>query len=66
MLADKRTAIFAFMPIATLTKLSLAFGTDQILDGIDLSIERRERLAFTGRNGAGKSTLLGIVAGTCW
>ena len=63
MLAEKRTAIFAFMPIATLTKLSLAFGTDQILDGIDLSIERRERLAFTGRNGAGKSTLLGIVAG---
>ena len=60
---DKRTAVSAFMPIATLTNLSLAFGTDQILDGIDLSIEKRERLAFTGRNGAGKSTLLGIVAG---
>ncbi len=60
---DKRTAIFAFMPIVTLTKLSLAFGTDQILDDIDLSIEKRERLAFAGRNGAGKSTLLGIVAG---
>jgi len=28
------------------------------LDGIDLSIERGERLAITGRNGSGKSTLV--------
>ena len=51
------------MPVVTLTNISLAFGIDQILDSIDLSIEKRERLAFAGRNGAGKSTLLGIVAG---
>ncbi len=51
------------MPIATLTHLSLAYGTDQILDDIDLSIDSGERLAFTGRNGAGKSTLLGIICG---
>ena len=51
------------MPIATLTNLSLAFGTDQILDRIELSIENGERIAFTGRNGAGKSTLLGIISG---
>tara|TARA_B100000809_G_scaffold261509_1_gene310561 strand:- start:63 stop:2009 length:1947 start_codon:yes stop_codon:yes gene_type:complete len=51
------------MPIATLTNLSLAFGTDQILDRIELSIDGGERIAFTGRNGAGKSTLLGIISG---
>ncbi len=51
------------MPIATLTNLSLAFGTDQILNKIELSIESGERIAFTGRNGAGKSTLLGIISG---
>ena len=51
------------MPIATLTNLSLAFGTDQILDGIELSVEGGERVAFTGRNGAGKSTLLSIISG---
>ena len=51
------------MPIATLTNLSIAFGTDQILDRIELSIESRERIAFGGRNGAGKSTLLGLICG---
>jgi ATP-binding cassette subfamily F protein 3 len=34
-----------------------------ILDGIHLSIERRERVALIGDNGAGKSTLLKIAMG---
>ena len=51
------------MPLATLTNLSLAFGTDQILDRIELSIESGERIAFTGRNGAGKSTLFSLLCG---
>lgn len=51
------------MPLVTLTNLSLAFGTDQIFDAINLSIERGERIAFTGRNGAGKSTLLKVISG---
>ena len=51
------------MPIATLTNLSLAFGTDQIFNSIDLSVEKGERIAFAGRNGTGKSTLLGVIAG---
>lgn len=52
------------MPIATLNNLSLAFGTDQVLNQAELSVERGERLAFTGRNGAGKSTLLGLISGS--
>jgi len=51
------------MPIVTLNHLHLAFGTDQILSGAELTIEKGERLAFAGRNGAGKSTLLGIIYG---
>ena len=51
------------MPIVTVNKLSLAFGTDRILDDADLSIEPGERIAITGRNGAGKSTLLGLICG---
>ena len=52
------------MPIATLTNLSIAFGTDQILDHIELTIESGERIALAGRNGAGKSTLLNIISGS--
>ncbi|MBT4160206.1 MAG: ATP-binding cassette domain-containing protein [Gammaproteobacteria bacterium] len=51
------------MPIVTFNNLSLAFGTDQILDKAEQSIEAGERIAVTGRNGAGKSTLLGLISG---
>ena len=51
------------MTIATLANLTIAYGTDQILDQIDLSIESGERIALAGRNGAGKSTLLGLISG---
>lgn len=51
------------MPIITLNNVSLAFGTDQILDHADLKIEAGEHIAIAGRNGAGKSTLLRLIAG---
>jgi len=37
------------------------FGNRNVLDGIDLSIEKRERVALIGDNGSGKSTLIRIA-----
>ena len=40
-----------------------AFGDNQVLHGVDLLVQRGERLAIMGPNGIGKSTLLKIVIG---
>jgi ABC-2 type transport system ATP-binding protein len=42
--------------------LRKAFGTQQVLDGIDLEVESGTVFALLGPNGAGKTTLINILA----
>ncbi len=43
--------------------LHKAYGSKDILDGADLEIDERDRIAVIGRNGCGKSTLLRLLLG---
>ena len=51
------------MSLINIRELSLAFGADPLLDGINLNIEPGEKIALLGRNGCGKSTLMKVIAG---
>lgn len=50
-------------PITELQEVHLSFGEKEILAGIDLSIQPRERLVVIGQSGGGKSTLLRLILG---
>ena len=44
-------------------ELGKAYGNYQVLNNIDLIVERGERIAFVGKNGEGKTTLSKIIVG---
>ncbi len=50
-------------PILSLKAVKVGFGGPVLFDGIDLHLERGDRVALVGRNGSGKSTLLKVLAG---
>ncbi len=49
--------------VITITGLEKAYGDNVIFDGLDLRIDKGDRIAVVGVNGAGKSTLARIIAG---
>lgn len=51
------------MSLVHLRKITISFGLPPILDHIDFSLDKRERVCLVGRNGAGKSTLMKLIAG---
>jgi len=46
-----------------LKNVILTLGGPPVLDGVNLRIEKGERICLLGRNGSGKSTLLRLLAG---
>lgn len=43
--------------------LSKRYGQKVVLDGLNMQVQRDDRVAILGANGSGKSTLLNIIAG---
>ena len=50
--------------VAEIRDLSHNYGDQILFLGVDLEVERGDRIAFVGPNGAGKSTLLRLIMGT--
>ncbi|WP_033541549.1 ABC-F family ATP-binding cassette domain-containing protein [Planococcus sp. CAU13] len=51
------------MIVLQVNQIHKSFGADEILSGVKLEVQHRDRVALVGRNGAGKSTLLKIISG---
>ena len=51
------------MTILSVSNVSLAFGTDVILEDISFSVNEGDRVGVVGRNGAGKTSLFRILLG---
>ncbi|MGA0586782.1 ATP-binding cassette domain-containing protein [Dyella sp. KRB-257] len=51
------------MSLIQLQRVDFSIGGPLLLEHVDLSIERNERVCIVGRNGEGKSTLMKLIAG---
>jgi len=68
---DRATVRFRFPPaprsgnqVLSLKQVSLTFGERRVLEGLNFTLTRGERLAIVGPNGVGKTTLLKLLAGS--
>ncbi len=68
--SSRRYPKFVFEPrrssgkqVVEISGLSKAFGDNQVLQDVSLTVHRGDRLAIIGPNGIGKSTLLKIMTG---
>ena len=51
------------MIVMQTNQLTKSFGANEVLKGINLTVQDRHRVGLVGSNGSGKSTLLKILAG---
>ncbi len=51
------------MIVMQTNQLTKSFGVNEVLKGINLTVQDRHRVGLVGSNGSGKSTLLKILAG---
>lgn len=51
------------MALINLKNIKVGFGSPLLLDGVDLQIEKGERVCLVGRNGTGKSTFMKVISG---
>jgi ATP-binding cassette subfamily F protein uup len=51
------------MALVSLQEVQVGFGGPLLLEGVDLSIDKGERVCLVGRNGTGKSTIMKLITG---